>query len=276
MLENQEVEFEIAGGLGNQLFQLCIALQVQRFGFQPVLNVPAAHIHSTRDYRKYMSSLTSASTKLFPGTIHALGGRELQLAANPLTRFDARTYHTQPALLLNGYFQHKDNVLPVLDHLRSEFLGAIAREVQPAFTDLSGFAFIHVRRGDYLKHPTLHWIQGMEYYRAGMERLRAHGVRRWLLASDDMEWCKAQEWPIQEGEELRFLDEPDELRTLLTLSDCKAGAILGNSTFSWWAAMFGTYRVGGPVVYPTEWFGTAKPDLFPNGWVGLNRAGHRQ
>jgi hypothetical protein len=50
------------------------------------------------------------------------------------------------------------------------------------------------------------------------------------------------------------------------MAACKDGAILANSTFSWWAAMVsGTQNV----VYPSRWINQQIYSLFPSHWVSV-------
>jgi hypothetical protein len=47
---------------------------------------------------------------------------------------------------------------------------------------------------------------------------------------------------------------------------CTGGAILANSTFSWWAAILSDTPY---VVYPTKWIAQKVDNLFPENWVSL-------
>ena len=58
----------------------------------------------------------------------------------------------------------------------------------------------------------------------------------------------------------------NELHTLYCMIKCKGGAVISNSTFSWWGAILGENN---KVVYPKNWYGDAKPTLFPEGWICL-------
>jgi hypothetical protein len=66
-----------------------------------------------------------------------------------------------------------------------------------------------------------------------------------------------------------IVDEPDELDGLALMSLCHGGAIIANSTFSWWGAMLGAYPAKATVVYPSKWLQGNKPDLFPPQWARI-------
>jgi hypothetical protein len=89
---------------------------------------------------------------------------------------------------------------------------------------------------------------------------------RWLVLSDDVLWCKGQKL-FTESPNIQIADEPDELNGLALMSLCHGGAILGNSTYSWWGAMLGAEPAGATVIYPSRWYSAEKPVLFPGHWI---------
>jgi hypothetical protein len=130
--------------------------------------------------------------------------------------------------------------------------------------------FLHVRRGDYLKLDSqVFWVHDERYFLPAVEAIhqRTAGPRRWLVLSDDIPWGRAQSWlkipPFE------IVDEKDEIDGLMLMSLCEGGAVIANSTFSWWGAMLGCGASGVPVAYPAKWIGNSKPDLFPSSWVSI-------
>jgi hypothetical protein len=93
--------------------------------------------------------------------------------------------------------------------------------------------------------------------------MRILGAKRWLVFSDDPEWCKQQ--ACFAGAQI--LDEPDELLSLELMSRCKGGAVISNSSFSWWGAILANAE---RVVYPDLWSEMHKPNLFPSTWIRLS------
>ena len=146
-----------------------------------------------------------------------------------------------------------------------------------AIQDTRELAFVHVRRGDYLSLPeTDFWRQDIDtYYREALATLRqgTAAIKRILVISDDIAWCKAQ--PLFNEEGIECIEESDELAALAIMSLCHGGAVITNSTFSWWGAMFGPQTVGAKVVYPERWYKTARPQLFPDTWVMVQQDEHR-
>lgn len=129
-----------------------------------------------------------------------------------------------------------------------------------ALQDLGSIGFIHVRRGDYLTAPA--GFNSLDY-KGYYERATASApnLSRWLVLSDDVAWCKIN----IRGE---VIDEPDELVGLALMSLCHGGAIIANSTYSWWGAMLGAHEAQAPVIYPLQWLNDARPVIFHRAWIG--------
>ena len=85
-----------------------------------------------------------------------------------------------------------------------------------------------------------------------------------FVFSDDIEWCKEQKWLQLPG--VIFIDEKDEVKSLAMMVSSTGGAILANSTFSWWAAILSDTPY---VVYPTKWIAQKIENLFPEIWVSV-------
>lgn len=252
----------LQGGLGNQLFQYAAGLVLQQT--REVLLIKAPPAHSGRDYRQVL--------------YHRLGSVEWAPSHVPLLQFDSfipwkpEDYPQHRAVILQGYFQYLPAIQSVLPQLRED----IGRLVQPnreamrakyGITDPSSVGFLHVRRGDYLTAPpNLHWIMEPQYYLQGL--IRFTRKMRWMVLSDDVAWCREQDL-FTGFPGIEIADESDELDGLALMSLCCGGAIIGNSTYSWWGAMLGAEPAGAQVVYPAKWFSYAVPELFPSGWIRL-------
>ena len=172
-------------------------------------------------------------------------------------------------IVLKGFFQYLPAIQQVLPMLRLdivEYLVGHKEDVRLKYslTNPWHLGFVHVRRGDYLLHPEHHIVQPADYY----EKAFCHvpGVSRWLLLSDDPQWCKAQSCFAH----CEVIDEPDEMTGLALMSMCHGGAIIANSTYSWWGAMLGANEAAAPVVYPSRWSYNAKPELFLPNWVAIH------
>jgi hypothetical protein len=158
--------------------------------------------------------------------------------------------------ILNGYFQYYPALKEALPSICSEILKN--GPVYPA----QEAVFLHIRRGDYVAKSDFHYLHGPEYYLKGIEILKPSHVH---IFSDDIDWCKEQPW-LQSLPNKTFIEEKDEIKSLFQMIACKQGAILANSTFSWWAAILSGNQ---NVVYPSKWINQTVTDLFPPTWIKI-------
>ena len=114
--------------------------------------------------------------------------------------------------------------------------------------------FIHMRFGDYMVLPH-HQIDIGAYYSAAVKHITPGA--RVLVFSDEatkyksmiIEFFKALNLTVE------VIEGEDELETLYLMSRCWGGAIVANSTFSWWGAYFARQEAGESykAVYPKVW-----------------------
>ena len=119
---------------------------------------------------------------------------------------------------------------------------------------------IHVRRGDYLRHPEQFRVLQMPYYEEAMSQFGPP----YLVFSADPDWCRAH-FPA----ECRFLVGNLNYEDLHLMSTC-ARFIISNSTFAWWPA----WLSGRPTIAPRRWWGPAwaglESKMLPDEWTLLN------
>jgi hypothetical protein len=164
---------------------------------------------------------------------------------------------------IRGYFQYYPILEPILPYLcerLAEALGVHERNEN---------VFLHIRRGDYLEKSDIHYTLQPQYYAQGyLQLLQMRGSippRCWIF-SDDIAWCKQQPW-IHSIPHVAFYENDDEIETLAEMARCGGGAILANSTFSWWGALISKSP---HVIYPSQWSAFANfQDMFPKHWVKL-------
>ena len=256
------IYIQLAGGLGNQLFQYGAAILIQNAVGQKVFLTPAQeNKHSGRDYRKELYGRIPHVNTVPPANQHVI---------HAYAEWDPDYFAECPlSLLIRGCYQHLPTFLPVLPTVLEDlgsFLSPYRDAMRQKYSlgDLSSLGFLHVRRGDYLTiaNGTVHPVQHMEYYTKAVKHV---DVARWLVLSNDVEWCRGER--TFSGYEI--IDEPDELYGLALMSLCHGGAIIANSTYSWWGAMLGANAAGAPVVYPSNWTAHEDPQLFPSHWIRL-------
>ena len=174
-----------------------------------------------------------------------------------------------PGTVLEPYYQFYPPLEPFEDELRELFLKGLEdrpKVITDMVTDYSNCAFLHIRRGDYLKNPGYHLIQPIEYYMACVSYLHDSGFKgKIIVFSDDIEWVRSQEFFALDIFEIS--NSTDELETLAIMSKCTKGAICANSTFSWWGAFLGAHARRSPVFVPSKWINNYITCLFPKDWI---------
>ena len=182
------------------------------------------------------------------------------------------------------YFKHIKNQIRGDFTFYDEFLTACSEMIDSLD---SPPLFLHVRRGDpnlidargfkwsYTQCSSQHPPQSLEYYEKALEKFPED--QPIIVCSDSPEWVKEQE--IFSGDRF-FVSEPEEKYPdgsytpyvdLCLMSLC-SGAIIANSSLSWWGAWLQNGR--GPVVAPKNWFGPDyadkdTKDLYCDEWMVL-------
>lgn len=248
------------GGLGNQLFQYAAAKTVaNRHSCALYVNKETENAHNTNGHNYAKELMTDAVEVDWPRGplgewLFRSQGVHVLSQSDGFEPWDPTSL--QIPCVLNGYFQY----YPSLVHTIPSVLDQL-KKAGPTYEPQAA-TFLHIRRGDYVEKADFHYLQGAEYYLKAIQTLQPTKL---LVFSDDIEWCKQQEW-LTKQPHVEFVDEPDEIQSLFRMASCKEGAILANSTFSWWAAMLsGTERV----VYPTKWIKQQVYSLFPPNWIAI-------
>lgn len=103
---------------------------------------------------------------------------------------------------------------------------------------------IHVRRGDYVNNSFYVDLTQTNYY---IEAMLNFPDSKFLIFSDDIEWCKHQDM----FKDCEFSEGNNELEDMNLMASC-VGHIIANSSFSWWGAYISPYTK--KVIYPSQWY----------------------
>ncbi|GAA6191013.1 alpha-1,2-fucosyltransferase [Phaeobacter sp. NW0010-22] len=177
---------------------------------------------------------------------------------------------------LHGYWQSEQYFTQIADQIRSDFTFPDFTNTQNAeMADRianSTAISLHVRRGDYLTLGA-HVLCDQAYYEAALAQVLdgLPGTPTVYVFSDDPQWAKDNlPLPVEKVVvDFNGADTDFEDMRLMTL--CQHN-IIGNSSFSWWAAWLNQNaqkRVAGPA----KWFGDPKlvnPDILPPSWLSVS------
>lgn len=302
MVGKNRVLVYLNGGLGNQFFQYYAGLSLAlRLDLPLVLDTsyaklsnshssstiedlrldPRVTIKESRNLlsylsfwaRSYLRGKNGGSYKLFQLVLRII----FNLHVSPEIGFDSRLEKFRPGIKLDGYFQTW-RYLDIAQGLKSTPLSERRLVAQTSyfermFSEISRkqTLAIHVRRGDYINGRNTLGILSSEYYSNSIQALRDKGVtwEQILLFTDDVNTVKIEFQELLKQEQIIIVDEPDESRPLesLILMSAASSLIIANSTFSWWAAVFGHEKDA--IICPTKWFkGLEDPDdLYPKNWL---------
>jgi len=282
----------LAGGLGNQLFQISAALSIKNpFPlFLETKLVNSSHESEKRNIfqiispsqtdfskikentfrRKYVSLALRISgvqssnwcTKIWGRLLEQFGtlifsGRKVYINRLPAHGF-------KRGKVLIGYFQNSSENKN-LDH--SNFYSYLKREIAVDFKEVSGSIsaedslVIHVRGGDYINEKDF-GLLGRDYFTNAISKcLSLREIRTFHVFTDDVERCNL----VIPRDVLKIAKIYDSKRfsamdSLIVMSTAK-NLIISNSTFSWWAARIGNDPGQVNVCYPNPWF---KKSVYPD------------
>ena len=265
----------LVGGLGNQLFIASAAYSVGKHHTVPVYLCEAtqnAHNIHNQDYRK---SILAYLGKSIPGTTFEFRRNHPQYDVFPHADFTQWVPSlVRPPVILDGYYQCIDFLTPIENELRDRILLGLDEHILKVKelyknVDFSKAAFLHVRRGDYLEKSNFHYLQSIDYYTEAYTTLFGKHTSKYpstlFLFSDDVTWV-SQTPQLMNLPNATIVTLSNELDCLALMSLCEAGAIVANSTFSWWGAYLGPYKYRSPISVPKKWIASKVYNLFPSEW----------
>jgi hypothetical protein len=280
------ITVRLFGGLGNQLFQYVAGLDSSikaglplKFDFswinasysQSISDISDFNFFSEANNRfKHESSIPKFKTERL----------KTKLASKSATAAKFFSLHspTEPGFInldglkqgikLRGYYQSylyydslRKNSGPLDWSLKK---ASINFENAKRELEAKPFIALHVRGGDYLKKTNIYHKLEKAYYKEALKELKSTlGDIRVCVFSDDTQYAKK----LFYGEpELEFFSQ-ENLRAseAMLLMSSAQGIIIGNSTFSYWAAMI---NAGDYIYAPRFWFTNTEADkcLYPPGW----------
>ena len=172
--------------------------------------------------------------------------------------FQTEKYFLESRELICSVFSFKD---------RYKTIALKANEKIRNSNKSSKIASIHVRRGDYLMFPDHHPTCSLEYYDKAIKILSDKEETKFLVFSDDVDWCKTN----FKDERFIIIDLKDSYSEMCLMSLCDHN-IIANSSFSWWGSWL-NQNTDKVTIAPSKWFGRSMnkdtSDVYPDGCIIL-------
>jgi glycosyltransferase involved in cell wall biosynthesis len=245
----------LAGGLGNQMFEIATAAALAKDNNAVMLVNNNEHIlpNQGRNVNNYIDNIFSRI--MF----------DKNVSTNNIYNQTSMKYipiKYTPNMKINGHFQ----CYKFFDHHR-EYIqklfcstSEIFKELHEKYSFLKDYTAIQVRRGDALLERAVgyHPVPTVEYFQEAVKLANPTNI---VVFSDDMKWCKENlkfnvpcNFDISQGNDKDYME-------LYMMAMCK-NIIISASTFGWWGAYLNT-RADKKVYVPSVFFG---PKLIEQGF----------
>jgi len=272
---NYEVIPWLLGGLGNQMFVLAAAWVASKVnnGTLYLFNFHNDHNTLKNNYKdnifKYFGKhIDKDQSNELMGELTKNNYKDFKQNSDGFSYYNPKDCPSQSIFI--GYFQYYPSLSICENELRGLFLQGLEplrNQITAEFGSFKSSAFLHVRRGDYLKNPHIHTLQPISYYETALSMLPV-SVENIFIFSNDLDFVKEQPF-FSSDPRFKVIENANELYNLAFMSLCQGGAICANSTFSWWGAFLGAYSNRAPIVVPRDWI-RGHGDfsgLFPPEWI---------
>lgn len=269
-----------AGRFGNQLFQLAALIGIaEKNGYE--IKIPIENTDNPFtffDLAKQQAEPTGMELRrpfLIPDEYFTpfadIASSVKQRYQEPFFHFNGAALDIPDNVDISGFFQsekyfkHAEQKVREVFTFRPEIRQQAELELAKVKDDASRVS-IHVRRGDYVANSGNHTVTGMEYYIDAINKFFSKEPYRFVVFSDDPEWCK------QMFEGGHIVDINNSYVEMCMMSMCDHH-IIANSSFSWWGAWLNP-NPKKIVTAPSLWFGpnlrhNSTVDLLPETWFWI-------
>ena len=283
----------IIGGLGNQMFQYafylmlkdkydeCIKLDILEFDdyelhngyeLERIFSVNEQYCTRSEKVETYDDSghiLKKIQRKLFLNKKLGIVERRMdEYSYKPFLFRDANC-----SLYYKGYWQSYKYFNSIENIIREKlvFPKMEGRENLSLISKIKSqtTVSIHVRRGDYINHPTLGGVCDLTYYENAIKEIEKKVNRPlYIVFSNDISWCKSH-LHLSNAEYVDWNNGDNSFRDLQLMSLCEHN-IIANSSFSWWGAWLNT-NSNKTSICPDRWIVNKNTDdLIPDSWFRLS------
>ena len=266
------VVIQLSGGMGNQMFQYALYLQLKALGKNVKIDDKTEYIGrgNARPIRldvfeaKYptpteveMLCLTDSYMDFVSKIRRKLTGRKTAIYSEKSQLFDEEVLKKDRAYL-SGCWQSEKYFADIKENVREAFtfknikLSEKMLEYEQQMLKTNSVS-LHIRRGDYLEVSDVYGgICTPEYYEKAMKQMEEWNPDcHFFVFTNDVQWVKEnyhqKNLTIVEGN-----DEDSGYIDMYLMTKCKH-YILANSSFSWWGCYLNPSKEK-RVIAPKQWF----------------------
>lgn len=225
---------QLAGGLGNQLFQLAAAETIASETHRTLCLLDTVSPTTVHSSANYFDSILSDWKSLPRLPIPYANVSESSYQKHDWTQL----IPSDESVCIHGYFQN-------WKYIPSTFTSKLKL---PAVPQQRG-AFLHIRGGDFVNNDFHDVNIRQRYYQRAINYF-PRGTH-FFIYTNDVAYAKTCEFlsTIRHS----FV-QADELTSLAGMASCTQGGICANSTFSWWGAFLNPNRT---IVMPSRFFSSS-------------------
>lgn len=258
------------GRLGNQMFQYASLRGIANYNQYQWMIPPPDYNH--KDNYGLFDTFEMKHCKP-----ENLGFNDAMSVTEKTHAFDDSMFYCTDGVNIDGYLQTEDYFVHIADQIREDF--TFRKDyLEPCKEYIDSLAsspiFIHIRQSDNIGREEYHPILPLSFFESALEFWSPDTPC--FVFTDDLEWCKKQS--LFKNDRFIFNDNPEryDYQTIdgtgqmqntllpqvdLCLMSLCTGAIIANSSFSWWGAWLQGDR--GKVIAPDpeKWYGSAMSHL---------------
>ena len=255
-LPNPKVAVFVQGGFGNQLFQYAMLINyAKKYGFDPVFDDQFIGETHTNEIFWYQYPEIQ---QIIP--LGRIGDTYSTYRENQGQYTEIPKYTNN--LLIRGYFTSEKYFYEYRREIVKLFQSMLKIE-----TSRSGLS-LHIRRGNALQKTNVFRILEPDFYQQALKHYPPNKV---IVISEDEEGLKWAKNSIDFGKREVTFQSTNMLHDFKTIATVKEGAIIANSTYSWWAAYLNPF--GGKIVSPDRLFNSGGPRFWNRflvkGWIQI-------
>lgn len=273
------------GQLGNQMFQYAVYRKLQLKGKRVKMDLSYYNSHPNHNHFPIFGLPLEVATQKeclierdeYRTFIDRLRRKIMGRRNNVVSEIGSIEYRYNPNIFtlkrgyIDGYWQSAKYLEGIENVLRREFVFPMPSNTKMQNMTLiermeSGCSVsIHVRRGDYVGGFP---VMDMDYYEPAINYFKDKYTNvHFYVFSNDIAWCR--EHFI--GNQFTFVDwntGQDSYYDMYLMSQCHHN-IIGNSSFSWWAAWLNE-NTQKEIIAPKLWFYTVRTlDIYMDNWIQM-------